>query len=61
MYVDDTKLFKGTHLDCMTLQNDQNAISLWADSWQFTLNPAKTKHLRLGSRHKEEYTFYLNG
>ncbi len=62
MYADDTKLFKGIqHLgDCMNLQNDLYEISLWADSWQLTLNSANTKHFRIG-RHREDYTFYLNG
>ena len=62
MYADDTKLFKGiqNHGDSMLLQNDLNAISNWADSWQLTLNPAKTKHLTIG-RQREDYTFYLNG
>ncbi len=43
----------------MSMQDDLIAISVWADSWQF-LNPAETKHLRLG-RHREDHTFYLNG
>ena len=61
MYADDATLFKGIqHLgDCVTLQNDLNAISLWVEIWQLTLNPAKRKHLRMG-RHGEDYTFYLH-
>ncbi len=38
MYANDTKVIKCIqHLgDCVILQNDLNAISLWADSWQLT-------------------------
>ena len=49
MYADNTKLFKGIQNrgDCMLMKHDLNAISIWADSWQLTLNPAKTKHLTI--------------
>ncbi len=60
MYADDTKLLKNLLEIVLPLQNDLNAISLCADSWQLTLNPAKTKHLRRG-RHIEDCIFYLNG
>ena len=62
MYADDTKLFKTISVkdDCTLLQNDLNSIAKWADSWQMTLNPSKTKLLTIGNC-KVQFDYVLHG
>jgi hypothetical protein len=61
MYADDTKVYRANNSldDCDLLQEDLDRIYNWATKWQLTLNPDKTKHLRIGHG-KIDYSFCLN-
>ncbi len=62
IYLDDTEVFKGVAdpADRQLLQNDLNAVFSWAELWQLSLNPCKTKHLRLG-KCRYDFVYHLNG
>jgi hypothetical protein len=62
MYADDTKVFRSIYdeTDCIQLQNDLDNISNWAQLWQMTLNPEKTKVLTIGNK-KIDFDYVLNG
>ena len=62
MYADDTKIYKEiTNIqDCLLLQQDLDSITNWAETWQMSLNPDKTKMLNVG-KSKVSYTYTLNG
>lgn len=62
IYADDTKIYKSikAESDCLKLQTDLDNVSKWADMWQMTLNPEKTKVLTIGNK-KVDFDYVLNG
>ena len=47
MFADDVALYHNVQQeqDCLTLQNDLNAIASWCSLWQMKLNPLKCEAL----------------
>jgi hypothetical protein len=62
LYADDTKLYKSisNEHDCLLLQRDLDSIANWANSWQMSLNPDKTKMLSIGNC-KVKFDYKLHG
>jgi len=61
MYADDTKIYTEINnmQDCLLLQKDLDSIAKWAEIWQMSLNPDKTKMLYIGNS-KVCYKYTLN-
>jgi hypothetical protein len=62
LYADDAKILKSitNKLDCILLQRDLDAIGLWCQTWQLTLNIAKCFTVRFGfvDRPVFSYSFF---
>ena len=52
IYADDSKVYKAIRdvNDCKQLQKDLDKLSVWAEKWQLSLNPDKTKMLYIGNQ-----------
>jgi hypothetical protein len=63
LYADDAKIFKTitNRLDCILLQSDLDAIGLWCQTWQLTLNIAKCFTVRYGLVDRPIYTYSFYG
>lgn len=61
MYADDTKIYKEINSvqECILLQKDLSSIASWAETWQMSLNPEKTKVLTIGNC-KINHSYTLN-
>jgi len=61
-FADDTKLFGtvNTEADHVTLQNDLDILTQWAQTWQMKFNVEKCKVMHLGC-HNVNSDYYMNG
>ena len=52
LYADDALLYRSIHSDqdINTLQDDLDALSHWATTWQMKFNPNKCEHLRISNK-----------
>jgi hypothetical protein len=60
MFADDVKLYKGirTIRDCVSLQENLDALYTWSVKWQLGFNPAKCVVLRMG-RNTPAFTYRM--
>ena len=63
LYADDAKVLKTivSRLDCIHLQANLDAISLWCTSWQLHLNISKCFTVRFGLVDKPSFSYSFNG
>ena len=63
MFADDVALYYNVwqERDCLTLQNDLNAIASWCALWQMKLNPSKCEALCISNKRSPPLFHYTYG